>query len=131
MRNASLRTFPRVVRNFLLFIYINLAWSCEKVINRPDSLTEKPGIQSSNQSLSALSVTNEDDYCYEDREDGFAFDSVLKPTILGAQLIGAPYSVANMQQAKLNLTGTSAGISENKWYVRLKPTSHEQLAAIE
>ncbi|RZM23851.1 MAG: hypothetical protein EOO88_24825 [Pedobacter sp.] len=69
-------------------------------------------------------------YCWEDSEDGLAYDSVLKPTILGAKLIGEPYSVAKMQQASLNLTGSSTGITENKWYVRFKPTI-DQIAILE
>jgi hypothetical protein len=70
-------------------------------------------------------------YCWEDSEDGLTFDSILKPTILGARLIGNPYSVANMQQASRNLTNGIAGITENAWYVRFKPSNYSQLAALE
>lgn len=70
-------------------------------------------------------------YCWEDSEDGFLLDSILKPTILGARLIGNPYSVANMQQASRNLTNGIAGITENAWYVRFKPSNYSQLATLE
>ncbi len=78
---------------------------------------------------SAMSVNSS--YCWEDAEDGLAYDSILKPTILGARLIDEPYSVATMRQASINLTGGSIGISENKWYVRFKPSNPAQLVTLE
>jgi hypothetical protein len=70
-------------------------------------------------------------YCWDDAEDGLAYDSLLKPTVLGARLVGSPYSVATMQQASRNLTGSTTGITENKWYVRFKPSNPAQLVTLE
>ncbi|MBS4064382.1 MAG: hypothetical protein KGZ74_07460 [Chitinophagaceae bacterium] len=95
-----------------------------KNINADEAVSLSPELQSQSSGTG-------NGYCWEDGEDGSAYDSVLKPTILGARLIGNPYSVANMQQASINLTNSNAGIVENAWYVRVKPSNYEQLAAVE
>lgn len=95
-----------------------------KNINADESVSLSPELQSQSSGTG-------NGYCWEDGEDGSVYDSVLKPTILGARLIGNPYSVANMQQASINLTNSSAGIVENAWYVRVKPSNYEQLTAVE
>lgn len=70
-------------------------------------------------------------YCVTDQEAVSSPDSVLKPTILGAQLTGFPYSVATMQQAYLSLYGSSTQAVENALYMRFKPTTFDQLATLE
>ncbi len=70
-------------------------------------------------------------YCVADQENAYGYDSVLTPTILGAKLNGYPYSVSVMQQAYLQVLGSSSGIGVNAWYMRFKPADADQLAALE
>ncbi len=58
-------------------------------------------------------------------------DTTDVPTILGNQLQGNPYSVANMQQASINLYGNANHIAMNKQYVRFRPGNANQLFVLE
>lgn len=114
----------------LFFTILLIANACKKEIKQQsDNFSAQKEIAL--QSGLAAVPTASSPYCREDAEDGLAYDSILKPTVLGARLIGLPYSVATMQQASRNLTGGSAGIAENKWYVRFKPANPDQLAVLE
>lgn len=124
----ALKSMPHLDRYLLtIFIIISFVFACKKEIKQ-EPKDEPVTLQS--QSLSANSTVALD-YCWDDAEDGSLADSFQKPTILGARLTGFPYSVANMQQASINLTGVSTSIIENKWYVRFKPSNTNQLAILE
>jgi hypothetical protein len=112
----------------VIFTLITVVFSCKKETEKQpaDSSSQKPGTANVNAAIVIPST-----YCREDAEDGLAYDSILKPTILGARLIGFPYSVATMTQASINLTRSSIGVAENAWYVRFKPTTPDQLAVLE
>lgn len=113
---------------FLFILIILTPIACKKETRlEPENLLSEQSISLSAKSAAASTLP----YCWDDAENGLAYDSILKPTILGARLIGLPYAVATMQQAKLNLTGSSLGITENKWYVRFKPANPGQLAVLE
>lgn len=58
-------------------------------------------------------------------------DTIETQTVLGAKLQNNPYSVTVMQQAAVNLYGSSAGIAVNKLYVRVKPADVDQLIMLE
>jgi hypothetical protein len=112
----------------LFFTIVFIANACKKETKElPDDASTKQSTALRTSSSAAATFP----YCWDDAEDGLAYDSILKPTILGARLIGTPYLVATMQQASRNLTGGSTGITENKWYVRFKPTNPGQLAVLE
>ncbi len=114
----------------LLLSVVIIISACKKEIKQQQgdsSLQKGPALQSNSAAASAAAAP----YCREDVENGSAYDTILKPTILGARLVGLPYSVATMQQASRNLTGGSASIRENKWYVRFKPANPSQLAVLE
>lgn len=81
-------------------------------------------------STSALPVTT-NGYCVTDQEAVSSADSILKPTLLGAQLIGLPYSVSIMQQAYQLVYGSSTQAVENSWYMRFRPTTYDQLTLLE
>jgi hypothetical protein len=49
------------------------------------------------------------------------------PTILGARLVGNPYSVRIMRMAAINLYGNGDYITVNKKYIRFKPADEAQL----
>lgn len=110
----------------VLFLATFLCFSCSKDL-KDRSLTVPNATLGAAVNLTA----NAAGYCWDDEENGLTYDSILKPTILGARLIGTPYSVANMQQAAINLTGSGSGVSENQWYVRFKPANPDQLAIVE
>jgi len=103
-----------------------LLFSCKRDI---EVLKTDTGIWATG-SLSAQSLATSSG-CVEDQDNGAAYDSLPRPTILGARLVGTPYSVANMQQASQNLYGTTSGITENKWYVRFKPADARQLSILD
>lgn len=69
--------------------------------------------------------------CVEDTADPLRYDSVLRPTILGYHLINHPYSLANMQQAYINLYGSASGVSLTNKYVRFKPSNPQQLSVLD
>jgi hypothetical protein len=115
---------------YILFFYavITILFSCKKEFKEQElglKMVDPTELQ-----YSAFGTASSA-YCWEDTENGLSDDSILKPTLLGARLLGLPYSVAVMQQASQNLTGGTVGISENKWYVRFKPTNPDQLALLE
>jgi hypothetical protein len=114
------------VAKYLLafFTIVIITYSCKKE-------TEQPADPALQQPVASIAAAAPSAYCSEDVENGLAFDSILKPTVLGARLLGSPYSVTTMKQAALNLTGSNTSITENKWYVRFKPTTPDQLAALE
>ena len=64
--------------------------------------------------------------CRTELEPDWYVDSVYTQTSLGYQLAGNPYSVANMQQASINLYGNNGGITANRKYVRFRPVNEEQ-----
>ncbi len=99
--------------SFLSFIFFPfLLASCKKDITPSNGLNEQT--QKTNSPVWKVQGSGSGTgYCWEDAEDGSVADSVLKPTILGARLIGNPYSVANMSQALRNLTNSTAGVAEN------------------
>lgn len=78
----------------------------------------------------ALPVTP-NGFCVTDQEAISSADSILKPTILGSQLVGFPYSVSIMQQAYLSVYGSSTQAVENGWYMRFKPNTYDQLTTLE
>src|SRR4030095_11133855 len=49
----------------------------------------------------------------------------------GYHLVNHPYSLANMQQAYINLYGTAANVTVTNKYVRFKPSSPQQLSVLE
>jgi hypothetical protein len=103
--------------------------SCKKDFTPSDALAK-----GDNKQISTLSMANSgsgNGYCWADGEDGNMADSILKPTILGARLLGNPYSVANMSQAFRNLTNSTTGVSANAWYIRVKPSNYTQLVLVE
>ncbi len=102
-------------------------FSCTKQITIVDQKEEAIGLFAA----PAMSPGGGGSYCVENQENGFAYDSILSPTILGSKLNGYPYSVAIMQQAAQYILGTSAGINVNAKYMRFKPTNADQLAALE
>lgn len=69
-------------------------------------------------------------YCIEEKESGVRLDSVLKPTLLGARLVGNPYSLTKMQQAYVSLYGSATGVGITHHYVRFKPSTFEQLSTL-
>jgi hypothetical protein len=77
-----------------LFLATFLLFSCSK-----DLKDHNLALPSESIGAAANLTANAAGYCWDDEQNGLAFDSILKPTILGARLIGTPYSVANMQQA--------------------------------
>lgn len=121
-------SIKRISKYALVVIVLTLVvFSCKKEMKQPADVLPPESI-ASRTNLTAASTLP---YCWEDAEDGLAYDSILKPTILGARLIGFPYSLAVMRQASINLTGGTIGIVENKWYVRFKPANTDQLAVLE
>ncbi len=118
---ASLRHLFQIAILAIIFA------ACQKDIQLEPSPTGKSGKMHSARSSLQLLTTS----CVEDQDIYNRPDTILIPTILGAHLINNPYSVANMQQAAINLYGTAAGVAENKWYVRLKPSNITQLNALD
>lgn len=89
----------------------------------------KNGQEDTNNGSASRVVASDNISCFDVMEtDTDTTDAV---TVLGNQLQGSPFSVAVMQQASINLYGSANGISENKWYVRMRPTSPEQLFTLD
>jgi hypothetical protein len=127
MRKLSLfqkKVGPAAKYLLAFFTIVVIIYSCKKE-------TEQPADPASQQSVASIAAAAPSAYCVEDAENGLAYDSILKPTILGTRLIGSPYSVTTMKLAASNLTGSNTSITENKWYVRFKPTTPDQLAVLE
>ncbi len=110
------------ITNFwlLLIFIIILPSSCKREIE----VTQYEKASKAKTGVQAMSTSSG---WVEDQDNGAAYDSLPRPTTLGYRLVNSPYSVANMQQASLNLYGTTSGITENKWYVRFKPANPQQL----
>lgn len=72
-------------------------------------------------------ITSTSEACKEVLEPDWNDDSTQIPTILGYRLQNNPYSLANMQQASINLYGQSNGIAINRKYMRFKPSDETQL----
>ncbi|GAB2653341.1 hypothetical protein GCM10027036_03290 [Flavihumibacter cheonanensis] len=121
---------PSLQKALVLIAAVISLFSCKKEFNASEQF-----ISSSNEVLGSINSTSSSgstgDYCWEDAENGLQSDSVLKPTILGSKLLGAPYSLVKMKQAYVNLTGSSIGVVENQKYIRFKPTNNNQLAQLE
>jgi hypothetical protein len=104
-------------------------YSCKK------SIKEKEDVKAVSKTSSTLQQRDPGGgggtFCRTELEPDWYLDSVLTQTILGYQLIGNPYSVANMQQASINLYGNSNGIVANKKYVRFRPMSDEQTQTLQ
>lgn len=99
-------------------------YSCKKISDQEKKSEINNNASGANQPNTGKPPTGSS--CAEELEpDGI--DSVLTPTILGYQLSGNPYSVANMQQASINLYGNNGGIVANKKYVWFKPANETQL----
>lgn len=110
-----------------LLAVLMLHFSCTKDFQAEQAAQELKNSATGLQGQTALAQSS----CVEDQHNGSMNDSLPQPTVLGYHLVNNPYSVANMQQASINLYGNASGIVENKWYVRVKPSSPEQLAALE
>ena len=102
--------------------------SCKKDLAGNDA--DETTLKSSAQSAAAVE-TMSSGTCVEDFDGGSGYDTVLKPTVLGYMLINQPYSLANMQQAYINLYGTANGVALTHKYVRFKPSSPQQLSVLE
>lgn len=83
--------------------------SCKK--NDFKNLSD-PNLSASSKTTSSamLSLSG---FCISDTDDPAAYDSVLKPTILGYHLVNQPYSLTNIRQAYINLYGSSSGGEHN------------------
>jgi hypothetical protein len=129
MLNNKNQNRKHLIFIFSISIMALLLQACKKELITTDTLAKDGKNQIS--TLSAANSGSGNGFCWEDREDGSLADSILKPTILGAKLLGNPYSVANMSQAFRNLTNSTAGVSVNAWYIRVKPSNYQQLVAVE
>ena len=103
--------------------------SCKKYLTGSDG-DDNTALKTSTQSIGAMETISSGT-CIEDFDGGTGFDTILKPTVVGYQLINQPYSLANMQQAYINLYGTADGVALTHKYVRFRPSSPEQLSLIE
>lgn len=103
--------------------------SCKKDLTGSDG-DDNTALKTSTQSIGAMETISSGT-CIEDFDGGTGFDTILKPTVVGYQLINQPYSLANMQQAYINLYGTADGVALTHKYVRFRPSSPEQLSLIE
>lgn len=103
----------------LLLLLVIFPSSCKREIE----LTEKVNSLQAKMGKPGSQLLSNSPGCVEDQDNGSNYDTVPRPTTLGYRLVNNPYSVANMQQASLNLYGTTSGITENKWYVRFKPAN--------
>ena len=95
---VSTLQFPLLTLEFLLTFS-----SCKKIV---DKEIAAPPLSEKTNTVEALPVTP-NGYCVTDQENVLTADSILKPTILGARLIGLPYAVVTMQQAYLSVYGSS------------------------
>lgn len=110
-----------VIPFFLLVLVTFASSSCNKEIKKdsnPD-VTEVFG--------ASPSPFGSEPTCQEFLQADWTADSILTQTILGPQLQGNPYSLSVMQQASINLYGTTKNIVINSVYVRFKPATYEQL----
>ena len=104
-------------------------FSCKKSFTSNEAELQD-AMLSSSASSAALASTGTTGYCWEDAEDPNRYDTLPRQTILGAKLLGTPYSLTNMRQAYLNLTGSNSGVVANKKYMRFKPTGYDQVAVL-
>ena len=112
---------------YLLAMLLTINYSCKKEAKE----IQAPGNGSTQSTTNSQQQNREDELCRTELEPDWYFDSVSTSTILGYQLIGTPYSVANMQQASINLYGNSNGITANKKYVRFRPVNEEQTQTLQ
>jgi len=73
-----------------IFILMFFLQACKKDFVNEAALLEEQKMQFASVSDQQM-IGSGNGYCWEDAEDGSIYDSILKPTILGAQLIGNPY----------------------------------------
>src|SRR5688572_21032683 len=79
--------------------------------------------------LSVVNINSTTD-CIENIDIGAYSVETPVPTVLGAPLNGAPFSVDNMKIAAKNLYGTSSGISNTNLYMRFRPANDDQLKTL-
>jgi hypothetical protein len=112
-----------------IFLVMVLGFGCKRDMDHLNHLntSDLPGASKSGFSNTTMASGT----CIEDADDGLGYDTILKPTILGYHLVNHPYSLANMQQAYMNLYGTSSGVAITHKYVRFKPASPQELSVLE
>ncbi len=132
-----MKIFPCPKRLFIFYlsfltVFVLVMSSCKKIA--PDKIADKQIAGS--KLIGKASIANAlpvtlNGFCVSDQEAVSSADSILKPTILGARLIGLPYAVSIMRQAYVSVYGSSTQAVENALYMRFKPTTFDQLSTLE
>ena len=120
-----MKTAKRLFLFVLVVVSSALFYSCKK--NSPEPRDQQPLSSVRNVEKVTNTVTST---CRDELQPDWVADTIDVATQLGPALVGSPYSVSIMQQAAINIYGTTQGITANRKYIRYKPSTLGQLDSL-